>query len=318
MLDFNGSNTGEIIDVSANGPRVRFTRNIANIVMDLGDVERINVRALGGADSVAVNDLTGTDAESVDVDLERRRRSRRRPARQRDRTRGGRRRRVRGGASSPAGVQTCRGWPCDTQRHVGGETGNDGRRRRGRRRLRHRALQRHGRRRCHPRLRQRHGGGRGRRTESRGSTPPPSRASCCWASTATDTITAVGNLAPLTAITMDGGDGDDTLRGGNGADLLLGGTRRTTSSTATRASTRRSLGRGDDTLPVGPRRRQRHRRGPGRHRPARVQRQRRVREHRGVRQRPARALHPQHRQHRDGPRRRRARSTSARSAASTT
>jgi predicted ester cyclase len=68
-LDFNGSNAGETVDVSANGERVRFTRNIAAITMDLDGVERINFRALGGADLVNVGDLDGTDAKSVDVDL---------------------------------------------------------------------------------------------------------------------------------------------------------------------------------------------------------------------------------------------------------
>ena len=53
-----------------------------------------------------------------------------------------------------------------------------------------------------------------------------------------DTISATGNLAPLTALTIDGGDGGDNLRGGNGADVLIGGAA-TTSSTATRAATRR-------------------------------------------------------------------------------
>ena len=38
-----------------------------------------------------------------------------------------------------------------------------------------------------------------------------------------DTITAVGNLAALIALTFDGGEDDDTLLGGNGADVLLGG-----------------------------------------------------------------------------------------------
>jgi hypothetical protein len=38
-----------------------------------------------------------------------------------------------------------------------------------------------------------------------------------------DTISAVGNLAPLTQLTMNGGDGADTLLGGNGNDLLNGG-----------------------------------------------------------------------------------------------
>ena len=58
---FNGANVSENFDVSANGERVRFTRNVGNIVMDLNDVERIDLNALGGADTITVNDLTGTD-----------------------------------------------------------------------------------------------------------------------------------------------------------------------------------------------------------------------------------------------------------------
>jgi Ca2+-binding RTX toxin-like protein len=38
-----------------------------------------------------------------------------------------------------------------------------------------------------------------------------------------DTISAVGNLAALIALTLDGGDGNDTVLGGNGNDLLFGG-----------------------------------------------------------------------------------------------
>ena len=60
-LLFNGANINEKIDISANGSRVRFTRDVANITMDLNDVEAINFNALGGADTITVNDLTGTD-----------------------------------------------------------------------------------------------------------------------------------------------------------------------------------------------------------------------------------------------------------------
>jgi predicted ester cyclase/Ca2+-binding RTX toxin-like protein len=69
LLDFNGSNIGEVVELSANGPRARFTRNIANIVMDLDDVEDVTFRAHGGTDTVLVNDLAGTDVEDVDADL---------------------------------------------------------------------------------------------------------------------------------------------------------------------------------------------------------------------------------------------------------
>jgi Ca2+-binding RTX toxin-like protein len=69
VFDFNGSNIGEILDVSANGDRVRFTRNVASIVTDLNDVEGLAVRALGGADTVTVNDVAGTGLQTADVDL---------------------------------------------------------------------------------------------------------------------------------------------------------------------------------------------------------------------------------------------------------
>jgi Ca2+-binding RTX toxin-like protein len=66
---FNGANVAENIDVSANGSRVRFFRDVGNITMDLNGVEQIDFNALGGADNVVVNDLTGTDATQVNVDL---------------------------------------------------------------------------------------------------------------------------------------------------------------------------------------------------------------------------------------------------------
>ena len=57
------------MDASANGGRVRFTRNIANITMDLNDVESITARTVGGADDVTVHDLSGTDIRRVTTDL---------------------------------------------------------------------------------------------------------------------------------------------------------------------------------------------------------------------------------------------------------
>ena len=65
-LDFNGANIAENIDISANGGRVRFTRDVANVTMDLNDVELIKFKALGGADNIVINDLTGTDAPSLE------------------------------------------------------------------------------------------------------------------------------------------------------------------------------------------------------------------------------------------------------------
>jgi Ca2+-binding RTX toxin-like protein len=68
-MTFNGSNVSEQFDVSANGGRVRFVRNVGSIVMDLNDVERIDTNALGGADQLIVNDLSGTDLTTVNADL---------------------------------------------------------------------------------------------------------------------------------------------------------------------------------------------------------------------------------------------------------
>jgi Ca2+-binding RTX toxin-like protein len=68
-MAFNGSNSNERMEVSANGGRVRFTRDIANIVMDLDDVESIAVKALGGSDRLVVDDLSGTDVTGVAADL---------------------------------------------------------------------------------------------------------------------------------------------------------------------------------------------------------------------------------------------------------
>jgi Ca2+-binding RTX toxin-like protein len=66
---FNGSAVAESFDVSANGERVRFTRNVGTIVMDLNDIETVKLNAAGAADTVNVNDLTGTDLTELDVDL---------------------------------------------------------------------------------------------------------------------------------------------------------------------------------------------------------------------------------------------------------
>jgi Ca2+-binding RTX toxin-like protein len=68
-LVFNGANINENIDISANGSRVRFSRDIATITMDLNGVERIDFHALGGADNITINDLTGTEVKQVAIDL---------------------------------------------------------------------------------------------------------------------------------------------------------------------------------------------------------------------------------------------------------
>ena len=68
-LVFNGANVSEKFDLSANGSRLRLTRDVAAITMDVNRVQKINIQALGGADSITVNSLLGTDVAQVNIDL---------------------------------------------------------------------------------------------------------------------------------------------------------------------------------------------------------------------------------------------------------
>ena len=66
---FNGANVAENFNISANGSRVRLTRDVGNVTMDLNGVEGLDLNTLGGADTVTVNDLTGTGLGQVNLDL---------------------------------------------------------------------------------------------------------------------------------------------------------------------------------------------------------------------------------------------------------
>jgi hypothetical protein len=68
---FNGAGapTVENITMTANGGRLNFLRDVGNVKMDTDGVEAVAFNALGGADNVTVNDLTGTDVTKVNVDL---------------------------------------------------------------------------------------------------------------------------------------------------------------------------------------------------------------------------------------------------------
>ena len=70
VLAFDGSNANENISVSANGQRLLFFRDIGSVTMDANGVEQVVYQALGGADTVVVNDLTGTAVKGVTLDLE--------------------------------------------------------------------------------------------------------------------------------------------------------------------------------------------------------------------------------------------------------
>lgn len=239
-LEFNGANVAEQMLASADGARVRFTRNIANIAMDLDGIERLAVRALGGADSITVGDMRGTDLRSADIDLA---------------ASGG------GGDGQPDlviaqatdgadaisfessnGSIAVDGLAART-RVTGGEAmddvtaqglgGND--------RFSASAA-------ASEPATMNANGGEGVDSASYDGTPADDTiaitANGAEVTTAApaaarfdtaveslvvsgfggaDSISAVGNLAALTALTLDGGDDADTVRGGNGADLLLGG-----------------------------------------------------------------------------------------------
>src|SRR4029079_4749573 len=66
---FNGAAIGENFSLFANGGHATLTRNIAHIVMDQDNVERVEINALGGADNVVVGDLRGTEVREVALDL---------------------------------------------------------------------------------------------------------------------------------------------------------------------------------------------------------------------------------------------------------
>jgi Ca2+-binding RTX toxin-like protein len=68
-LLFNGANIAENINIMANGSHALFTRDVAAITMDLHGVETIEFDARGGADTITVGDMTGTDVKQINIDL---------------------------------------------------------------------------------------------------------------------------------------------------------------------------------------------------------------------------------------------------------
>ena len=48
---------------------MRLFRDVADVLMDLNDLEGVIVKTLGGADTLTVNDLSGTDVTDVVADL---------------------------------------------------------------------------------------------------------------------------------------------------------------------------------------------------------------------------------------------------------
>ena len=66
---FNGASGAENFTLSADDGHALFTRAEGNIVMDLHNVEKVTLNALGGADTINVNDLTGSGLTQFDINL---------------------------------------------------------------------------------------------------------------------------------------------------------------------------------------------------------------------------------------------------------
>ena len=67
---FNGAAAvNEQVTLTANEGRLTFFRVQGNVTMDTDGVEIVEDNPLGGADSVTVNDLSGTDVTQVNIDL---------------------------------------------------------------------------------------------------------------------------------------------------------------------------------------------------------------------------------------------------------
>jgi Ca2+-binding RTX toxin-like protein len=66
---FNGFGVAEQFTLSASGDHALFTRVQGNILMDLHQVELVTVNALGGDDTITINDPTGTGIKDIDINL---------------------------------------------------------------------------------------------------------------------------------------------------------------------------------------------------------------------------------------------------------
>ena len=68
-LAFSGGDGGEQLLLSADGARAKLTRKVSPVAIDTGTVERVDVEPLGGADTVTLDDLTGTGVQELRADL---------------------------------------------------------------------------------------------------------------------------------------------------------------------------------------------------------------------------------------------------------
>jgi hypothetical protein len=69
FLNMNGSGANEAFAASPIGGRIQVTRDIGSIRTDTGGVERFDINVAGGADTMRVDDLSGTAAKLVTWEL---------------------------------------------------------------------------------------------------------------------------------------------------------------------------------------------------------------------------------------------------------
>jgi Ca2+-binding RTX toxin-like protein len=166
---FNGADLNENINISATGDHVRFTRDLGNVTMDLDEVERVDFNALGGADTITVNDLSATDLTELNLNLAG----------------------TNGGGDNQADTVIINGTNNDDAIVASGSAG-------------HATVL-----------------GLGALINITGAEPAADRL-VLNGHGGDDSIDASGLDADAILLTINGGDGDDTLIGGAGADVLAG------------------------------------------------------------------------------------------------
>jgi len=68
-LVFNGSAANEVFALTPVSGRARLTRNVGNITVDMGSIETVDTRLLGGSDQYTVGNLVGTGVTLVVANL---------------------------------------------------------------------------------------------------------------------------------------------------------------------------------------------------------------------------------------------------------
>jgi hypothetical protein len=68
-ITFNGSDAAELVSLSADGRRLRVTRDLDSAVADLGGIEELATSLRAGADTLRVGDLSRTPMELMHANL---------------------------------------------------------------------------------------------------------------------------------------------------------------------------------------------------------------------------------------------------------